>query len=184
MQKFNIGDEVWVARYSQNAAISVLCPICYGKLKVTLILGNGDSVELPCEYCGMGKVGGVPTGRVTEHQVVSSPARCTISGIEIEISPTEEIIRYRSESFVLYEDKTFATKEEAQEKGEELKEAREKEESTRIEYLKKDTKKSFSWNAGYHLSAVKRAERDLEYHRKKAVLCKARVKEEAQREAL
>jgi len=40
MERFKIGDKVWVARYSENTAISVPCPVCYGKLKVTLILGT------------------------------------------------------------------------------------------------------------------------------------------------
>jgi hypothetical protein len=53
------------------------------------------------------------------------------------------------------------------------------EQSTRAEYLKKNMNKKYSWNAGYHLKEAKRSEEQAAYHRKKAMLCKAKAKDDA-----
>ncbi len=47
MPKFKVGDTVWVAK-CRYEPVQKLCPTCFGKKEVTLILGNGDSVILPC----------------------------------------------------------------------------------------------------------------------------------------
>jgi len=62
---FKIGDVVYFASAGQRQ-VDIPCPVCFGKREVTLILGNGDSVELPCDYCGKGYDG--PRGYVLEYE--------------------------------------------------------------------------------------------------------------------
>ncbi len=54
----------------------------------------------------------------------------------------------------------------------------EEEQKTKAIYLKKEAKKSFAWNAGYHLREAKNHRKQAEYHDTKAIFCKAKGKEE------
>jgi hypothetical protein len=179
MTQFKIGDTVWVAHFNTSHFERVPCSVCYGKKKVTLILGNGDSVELPCDYCAKGF--DAPRGWEEDYQPKSAPEQITIHGIDIKVTSGGEKVTYwrgSSTCHTLYtEDKVFATYEEAFAKGEELKAAWLEEQRTNAFWLKTDKKKNFAWNAGYHMRDVKHLEKQIEYHKEKAVLCKARSKE-------
>lgn len=48
--EYSVGDKAWWAKYSR-VPVKKTCPICYGKMRVTLILGNGNRVETDCSYC-------------------------------------------------------------------------------------------------------------------------------------
>ena len=174
--KFKIGDTAWVARFDSNANIQVPCSICDGHKKVTLILGNGDKVELPCDYCGHGY--GPPTGYETEYRPLSKPEAIFICGANINVTSDGEKIEYwvGSESChsVYQDENVFTTYEEALAKGEELKMKWLKDQQTRADLIKAHVRKSFPWNAGYHLREVKRMEKQIAYHKEKAVLCKER----------
>ncbi len=174
-----IGDTIYYAT-CQNERVSVICPVCHGKLEVTLILGNGDSVILPCDYCGKGY--NDPRGYVEEYNYVVTATPFTVTGIEIEQSQNGEKRQYRSGGEHCYhifeENRCFAIEKEALAAAVFIKEQLDKDQSTRSEYLKQDKRKSFSWNAGYHLRQAKDHRRQAEYHEGKAKLCKARSKEE------
>ena len=174
---FKIGDTVYVARYGRES-VTLPCPICFGKLKVELILGNGDSVVLPCDYCGKGHFG-IPQGVVTEYEFVAKAERVIISGIESEQTTTETKTRYRhSGCYIIDQKDVFTTNAEALVAAGAEKEKTEQEERTRIEYLKNNVKKTFAWNAGYHMREAKRNRDEAEAHEQKAVLCKDRAKKE------
>ena len=132
---------------------------------------------MPCDYCGKGNLD-IPTGYDTEYQTLNEPKPITITAVHTETTSEGEKIEYRSGCFVYHEDTLFETKDEAIVKGEELKKDAEEAEKARKDYLKHKTSKSFAWNAGYHLRAAKRSERDVEYHREKAKLCKERSRKE------
>ena len=173
MAKFKIGDMVWHARFLRGAAVQVPCPVCYEKLKVTLILGNGDSVELPCDYCGKGNLG-VPTGYDTEYQTVNESEQIIIEEMDVEITRRGEKVNYRAGHYSYCEENLFTTQEEAVLRSDELRKEYEESEKKRNDYIKEDVKKSFAWNAGYHLRKAKSAETEAEYRRGKAKLCKDR----------
>jgi hypothetical protein len=177
MPKFKINDKVWVAHFNHHEQIQVPCCVCYGTKKVILRLGNGDEVELPCDYCGKGNFG-IPTGYEIEYQPESFPIQIVINGMEVKITSKGEEVEYWSGAenchYIYNESKVFATEEEAKAKSEELKQEWLEQERSRIDYLKADAKKNFAWNAGYHLRYVKRLEKDIEYHKEKAKLCKER----------
>lgn len=173
MPKYSIGDTVWLAK-CQHEQIKVQCPTCFGKLKVTLILGNGEHVILPCEGCEIGYDG--PKGYVTEYDYVVEPEFVHISGIEIQVNADGEKARYRNGPYVYDETDLFSTKEEAFFRGKEQKRQLDEIQRKRADWLKKDVHKNFSWNANYHMRQAKEHLRQAEYHKEKAQLCKERVK--------
>jgi hypothetical protein len=175
MPKFKVGDSLWYAKCRQES-VSKICPICYGKMEVTLILGNGDQVILPCEGCGHSYSG--PTGRISEYEFVVAPEPVTITKVEVELSNTGETATYFSSFYVYDEKDLFETKAEAATRAQEKKQEYDKEQETRAECLKQNVRKSFSWNARYHMQEAKRNRKSAEYHEAKAVLCKARSKGE------
>ena len=173
MPKFKVGDTVWIAKCGIES-VRKICPTCFGKKEVTLILGNGDSVILPCKGCGPGY--DPPGGYISEYEYVTEPDSAVISGMTIEINHGEENVRYHGLQRVYDEKDIWATKEEAQIVAEEKKAQLDKDQVTRAEHIKKDVQKSFSWNAHYHMRHAKKDRESAEYHDKMAVLCKARAK--------
>jgi hypothetical protein len=174
MPKYKVGDSVWYAKCRWEP-IRTLCPTCFGKKKVTLILGNGDQVTLPCEGCGRGY--DPPSGYVHEYDYVVEPESIVICGMNVSIDGNKEKVDYRGGyGYVYYEDDLFLTREEALAKAQEKKAELENEQRTRSEYIKKEKQKSFSWNANYHMREAKRMRQQAEYHDGKAILCKAKSK--------
>jgi lipoate synthase len=175
MREFNIGDRVWIPRYRQ-VYTEVQCPVCFGKKLVTVILGNGDEVILPCSNCEHG-IGTDPSGTVMEYIVEQRAEPVTITGKEVhEDSDGKKVIYHSSGGYIYYSDKIFETQEEALAESVRLGEADKKDHEEKAEHIKKDKLKSFAWNAGYHLREAKKNRKDAEYHEHMAVLCKARSK--------
>jgi len=181
MKRYQVGDQVWWARYGMRE-VRVDCPVCYGKLKVNLILGNNDQVTIPCTYCGMGFEG--PCGYVTEHQYVADAELVIINEVRIRsISGGSDITEYivgtpgRGGYYVDPKD-LFNTKEEAVARSllKLQEDAALKE--TLAEEIKASRHKSYAWNAGYHMREAKRSHESAEYHEKMAVICKSRSKSE------
>lgn len=171
--KFKIGDTIWLARYGRQEVL-VPCNVCYGKKEVTLILGNDDSVILPCEACGHGFR--APTGTQTEYTFVCGAEQCRITGMRIEISSDRESVTYDMlGGCYADESKCFATEEEAMLAAEALRKAEDERENTQAAAIKANAQRSFIWNAHHHMSEFNRAMRDAEYHARKAELCKARI---------
>ena len=171
----NINDVVWWATY-ENKEVSKQCIVCYGKKEVTLVLGNGDNVTLPCSYCGTGYE--EPRGYTREYEFVSNVQQIAIDKVSIEKTLVGDIVEYSYGCYCLRPDMIFDTKEEAEEKIKTLIAARIGDENTKSEHIKKDKYKSFTWNAGYHMREAKKAKEQVEYHEKKAILCKERSKKE------
>ena len=167
---FNIGDKVYFAK-CRHETVDEVCPVCYSKTKVTLILGNDESVSLPCDYCGRGYE--TPKGFVQEHRFIVDAEEIMITGKEIEIDEIGEKITYRSTCYIFGSEDLFETKEEALNRAKEKKARLDEEEKTKVEFIKKDVRKSFSWNAGYHIKEAKRLRTHAEYHENKAILCKS-----------
>lgn len=175
MNPYKVGDTVWNAR-CDRLPVSKPCPVCFGTLEATLTLGNGESISLDCDYCGKGF--SRPTGTIQEYEYVVKPEPVTITTVNVEITSKGEKHEYRSGCYCYDSDRLFATRKKAEVKGIELKAALDEEQNTRVEYLKTQTKKSFAWNAGYHMREAKRHREQAEYHDGKARLCKLRAKKE------
>ncbi len=170
--KFKVGDTVWWAKCRWEV-VNILCPTCFGKRQVTLILGNGDSVILPCKGCSPGYE--PPSGYISEYDYVSDPEMVSITGMEIEVNGDKEKVRYRSSFNIYDEEELFTEHHEALDKSREKKLKLEEDQRTRAEYIKEDVHKSFSWNARYHIREAKSHREQAEYHGKMAVICKAKI---------
>lgn len=174
MKIYNVGDSVYAASFDLRQE-SIPCPVCYGKLNVTLILGNGESVVFPCNFCGKGY--DAPLGYITEY--IRKP-RCklvTISGKGSREDENGVKIEYRTlDSYCLSPEDVFETQEEAMIEAQKLADIQGEEEKTRAIYLKKDKMKSYSWNVGYHLREAKRLREQIAYHERMATACKERAK--------
>jgi len=172
MKVFNAGDRVWHAECGIKQ-VEKNCPVCYGKREVTLILGNDDRVVMPCNYCAPGYES--PRGYITEYEYRAEPQQITITEVEVTQTTTGEKRKYRSKCYGYDNEDLFATYDEALERCRKVKDEREKEQTTQAKYLKKSKTASYSWNAGYHLKEARRIEKTVAYHKKMAVLCKAKA---------
>lgn len=173
-EMYKVGDVVWWAT-AENKQIEKVCPICFGTLKVTLILGNGNQVVLPCDYCKCGCDG--PFGTVREYEFVSGVKQMVIDHVFIQQQVSGDVVEYRSDHYCLDQENIFDTREAAEQRVIEICANMKLEQETRAENIKKNTNKSYSWNAGYHMREVKEAKKRIEYHERMAVLCKAKSKE-------
>jgi len=171
MPQFAVGDKVWFAK-CQWETVKKTCPICFGKKEVTLVLGNGESILLPCQGCAPGCE--PPTGFISEYEFVVEPELLIITGMEIEIDGEKEKVRYRSGSDYFNDIDIFTTEEEARTIAELKKKWLVDEQRAKSENIKKNVHKSFSWNASYHMREAKRHRKDALYHDEKAKLCKER----------
>jgi len=181
MPKYKIGDKVWLSRPGQEQ-VKKLCPICFGKLLVRLILGDDSEVILPCDYCGKGYDG--PQGYTMEYEYTDGAIPFVIQGMDIRIQNGEkEEVCYKynwsgNGGNYAYEAEVYDTKEEAVARSKQIRAEEEEAQLTRSDYIKKQTSKTFTWNAGYHLSEAKRNEESAARHRKLAAICKSKAKGE------
>jgi hypothetical protein len=172
MDEKEIGDTIWIATI-ETQCVQTVCPVCFGKLKVTLILGDGTTVSLPCGYCA--KWFGSPTGITTVYEYVCKPKPFIIAEVNVSVTATGRTVCYKD--WQGYEpDLYFETEAEALSASLSRKATYDEEQITRVENIKKNQVKSYSWNAGYHMREAKRAKERLERHEKLAVVCKERAK--------
>jgi hypothetical protein len=75
---FKIGEVKWMPAHAPRK-IQVECPVCAGQLAVTVILGGGESVSVPCECCGKGWEG--PRGVIEEWEYDPQAVRFEIASI-------------------------------------------------------------------------------------------------------
>lgn len=167
MKEYHVGDQVWVATFNPSAEVKVTCPVCYGEKKVTLILGNGDSVILPCQHCQQGQNG--PTGFVTEQVRSTKAEKVTIDTVRITETMEGQTREYEANGQALPKENIFDTETEALEKAKRLA----AEWIAEHDPLKEIPDKSYSWNAGYHLQRMENLRKKLRYHKKRAMLCRA-----------
>ena len=172
-EQFKIGDVVWVGRAGPRQ-IEQPCDTCFGKRKLTLILGNSGAVTIPCGACG--DILGWPTGRM-KVWTTEPHAECHIvSGVQIAQAASGETREYMSGCFVLHEDNVFRTEAEALARATELAENERREQRRRAAWLKQTEHKDYGWNAAYHRREAKRCRKQAETHDLKAQLCQERAK--------
>lgn len=170
---YNVGDRVWYAHYDM-VQVKKTCLVCFGEKTVTLVLGNGDSVVLPCDYCGKGFDD--PRGYTVEYEYVAKAEHSIITKVQSETDTTGEERRYYFGGRYADIRDLFDTEKEALARCAEKIKQHELEETTTAHGLKNNHLKSYAWNAGYHLQSARRHRKDAEYHEQKAVLCKDRVR--------
>jgi len=173
---FKIGDKVWVSRVRSTDEV-IPCPVCFGDMKVTLILGDGTHVEVECDYCRkgwMGAQGVVRAGYVNVAEVFQKE----ITGVDNRRDGDEQRITYWFGSGGYSSKRVSDTREGALVKAEaEIAEVNKRADA---KHKKHKDYKSYTWNAGHYMREAQRA---LEQHKRylekaKVMLSKARPKKD------
>lgn len=163
-EEYKIGDKVWWAS-CENKQVEIGCPICFGKKEVVLILGNGQHVKTDCDYCVSGFES--PKGFTTEYQRVSGVKEVAITGKEIIENEEGRKIEYRYQNYILDNQNTFSTKEEAENRVNQLIEEHEQYEADRNIHRIRKNQSKHSWKIGYYKKRLKEAQREIELYSKK-----------------
>jgi len=169
-RKYNIGDKVWYAKTGTKEK-SVECPECFGKKFLTVILGDNSKVTIDCAGCARGYE--PPKGYVIYYEWGVDVREVTIQRMEIK---PDEVTYGFWDCYSAETDRIFSTKEEAEKRALELVEEHNKEELARI-YRKEKNNHTWSWNVHYHRDCIRRAEKDLIYHKAKLEASKGKLKE-------
>ena len=172
------GDEVWCASFTPRQ-VPIECPVCFGKKKVHLILGDGTKVEQKCAYCSPGY--SEPSGVIMEWDRQPLAELKKISGVHIETTAKGTDVRYvMSDNYSYPQENVFDTAGEAQafafEKVEEYN-SEEFEKALRRKQFER-TNRTYSWGVGYHRREANRNREEAERHERMVKVCKERKKVE------
>ena len=155
--KFKIGETVYWVEASAHYGKKVPCSICFGKLFVTIILGNGEKQRSQCGYCSHGLDGPSGMGKTWEPQAHIRSNQ--ITGISNKNGWTYEV-GFNS----LHSGELFKTEEEAEPiKKERLKEVQAQAKRWFEDDFVSANKKQM-WSTGYHRDEIKRHNRSIVWH--------------------
>jgi len=171
-ESLSVGDVVWYADVGVKE-VEQPCPVCLGKKKVVVILGDDTPCIVACQFCAHGAE--EPTGIVREYRYLAEPKQMNVTGKTVRITERGSEVEVYASNHVL-NDRTFRTEGEALAKCQELATKQLEEDAERARDLRRAQKKAYSWKAGWHLTEAKRHRAQAEYHERLAVVCRARVK--------
>ena len=172
--QFNIGDSVFLARFEASEAY-VTCPDCGGTGRLRMTFHDDTTVSIECRNCAAGY--DPPTGRIKVYERKPSAMSIQVSGLEVGVDG----VRYRlggglNWNYIGDACDVFATREEAEARGQQLADAATAEELQRVYRKERDTR-TWAWNASYHRKAIKEAHRQIEYHTAKLTVAAIKAKE-------
>lgn len=173
MKEYNIGDIVWWATGGIRE-VTHSCPVCYGNRYVTVVLGNDEQVQTPCDYCGKGYEGA--KGYVIEREWTAEVKQIVLDGKEVTENADGRKVEYRYGHHILHDGIIWDTHEEAQQARLKIAEQHHLDEMERLQRGKENNVKSYSWHVGYHQRQLKEAERQAEYHKTKITFMKEKAK--------
>jgi hypothetical protein len=172
MKEYNVGETVWWASCGTKH-VKKECPVCYGKRRVVLVLGNGDECSIECNFCGKGYEG--PRGYIEEYEWIADVKQIVIETKKIQETPGGfRSIEYGNHQHYIRTGELFETREEAETRVAQLITEHERQEEERLATRKEYDKNSYGWHVGYHKKQAAKARKDFEYHEAKAVAMKAR----------
>lgn len=177
MNRFNIGDQVWVA-WAGIERVPIQCPSCFGKRVVRVIFGDDSVVGIDCPECGPGIQS--PSGVIYNNvrHALSRMESITRISRKIGIVIGTETVEYSFASCHYAEEKNiFSTRQEAEDRAAELAVILQEEEEENMK-RKECPAKSWAWNASYHRGEIRRKEKEIEYHRSKLLAASPHVKAE------
>lgn len=156
---FNIGDAVYTA--SANwCPKQIVCPDCCGKKFLTVILGDDSHVTVDCRGCEKGYLG--PSGTINSYDYHPHVEAHVVTGVR----KTGEGFEYTFGHQRSDGENAFVTLREAEERAETLARNSKIAEEKRLLTKEKDHE-SWAWNANYHRGCIRRAEKEIAYHRSK-----------------
>jgi hypothetical protein len=172
--KYSIGDTVWIPVVG-NHNVKTTCPVCFGKKSVVLILGDDTHIKMDCGYCGNGY--DPPRGFVEEYRYEARVEFFGVTGMEIQKSSDKEDVSYRGpRNMSASEDRCFSTREDAMTEAEKIAATENRAMDQRIEHIKKDKYRSFSWHVGYYKREAADAKKRMDDCLRKLEICKERMR--------
>lgn len=144
---------------NQPENVRIPCPVCNGNKCVTIILGTGEHLDVPCEACGIGFH--VSRGFIEEYQYTPRTVPFTLASIEgyayDEWTLKSELGEqsYGSSLFEHEADALAAAHKQADEQ---------QANNARAYSQTKSSAKKMTWSVRYHRSCIKDLERKIAYH--------------------
>jgi hypothetical protein len=164
-----IGDTAWHAEHN-SIEKQRTCPDCFGKKKLTVILGDDSRVEIDCTGCVRGY--DPPRGYVTYHEYSPAVHPVVIDRVE----ESSDGITYGFNG--CYRTKElFLARDVAEARAKTLAEEYNEGELKRFQKKEKDSH-TWAWHVTYHRRCIKQAEKDLEYHSAKLGIAQKKAKED------
>ena len=159
--KFNFGDHIYWASFETEEK-TVPCPDCAGKRYNTIIL-DGETFTIDCSGCEKGYWGSV--GYRTTWERKPEVRDGLISGVEQD-SQDSKVFEYRVRetsfsSYIVTEDRAFATKEEALTASIELAAVQAAEDLKKVTQKTKPDK-SWAWHVRYYQKQIKDAQETID----------------------
>ena len=171
--KFTLGDIVYWGSFEATQT-SVGCPDCGGTGRLRVTFHDETTVAIECTRCARGY--DPPIGRITCYDRCGVTKRGEVVGLDADRGEVEYRIRSAGGTYIVREAQARATEAEASVDAVRLATEADAEERRAIATKEKDTR-SWAWNASYHRGCIKRAERDLTYHRAKLAVAAVKAKE-------
>lgn len=177
-----IGQTAYEARAWSYGDKLVPCPVCYGHLFATLILGNGEHVTVECDACGIGYDG--PRGVVNEPCAGSRVDTFVVAGV-LQNGDGWQALDHSGGRHA-WGDDAFATFLEADARRLVLFADAVRDAERRTSQQREHKRKKLTWVAYYNRRGIKTAERDLAYHTRRLsdTLARQRKKETVNEPAL
>lgn len=155
--KYMIGDVAWHAEMKHSEARET-CPDCFGTKALTVILGDGTQLSIPCAGCAIGC--NPPRGYVVYSTYGPDVRQVCIERIEVEKGG----VKYgHSERYTSPETDLFDTKEEAEARAQEKAEEYTADAKKRA-FARHDNNRTWAWHVHYHRGKIRDAEKSLKYH--------------------
>lgn len=176
--KFNIGDYGWVVDFSEHTEKYMECPECGGTGRVRIMFHDDSIASVECGGCdNHDLLGRQPSGRVRYYETATNVKKVMITGISIQGNKVEYQSAINSCSWYTYKEQDiFETEEEAKDQAI-IKVAQYNQEQLANVSKKHKENKTWSWNASYHKSCIKRAQKDIDYHTAKLQVANLKAKD-------
>lgn len=158
--RFNIGYKAWWAT-CKTTEEWIKCQECFGLKYLVVILGDQTEVKIECEGCRRGYLGSLGSVSYWKHSATAELV--TIERVEIKKDGIEYGV---NGSYCVNETELFAEGERdlAEIRALELSEQWNKEQEAKI-YKKVKDHRSWSWHVHYHRDCIRKAEKDIAYHK-------------------
>jgi len=157
--KYQIGQQVWRAGWTQVIENHITCPDCGGTGRIRVTFHDETQVSIDCQRCGPGY--NPPRGYLIVHDRKPAAMSTTITGVEIENS--NAVIWKTADCYQVEEQNLFDNEADCLNRAKAMAEEADKEEQDRVYNKEKDTR-TWAWNAQYHKREIKEAQKKIEYH--------------------
>lgn len=145
-----------------STRVQIPCPVCAGSLAVTVILGSGEKVGVPCDACGLGLSG--PRGFIHEYQQTPGVVPFTI----------DRVLGFRGDEWTVastdgaevYFAHLFTSEADALAESERLV-AEHHERNMRTRQHTRSTVQRTTWSVRYHREQIAELERQILWHKAK-----------------